>query len=174
MKNKIEIRASISEDALEVERLRIRCWKKHYAGIIDETFLSKLDPEKSYMARQAAILSQKDINLVAVLEGKIIGLSDGGKSRLHQENRLEREVHSLYVDVDFRRQGVGGLLFQEQCNLLRQRGFERISIWALKENLSARNFYEKLNGTRLEHERSIEVDGKDYLHVIYQWYVKKN
>ncbi len=102
MQNKVEIRVSVGEDAFEVETLRIGCWKKHYAGIIDQAFLAKLDPEKSYKARQAAILSQKDINLVAIFDGKIIGLSDAGMSRLHQGSLIEGEVHSLYVDEDFR------------------------------------------------------------------------
>ena len=173
MQNKVEIRISVGEDALEVEKLRISCWKKHYAGIIDQAFLDGMDPEKSYEARQAAILSQKDINLVAIFDGKVIGLSDAGVSRLHQGSLIEGDVHSLYVDEDFRRMGVGKLLFQKQCDLLRQRGFETISIWSLKENTSARNFYIKINGALLDKEESFDVDGKEYPHVVYQWYFEE-
>jgi ribosomal protein S18 acetylase RimI-like enzyme len=173
MKSKIEIRISVGEDALEVETLRISCWKKHYAGIIDQAFLDGMDPEKSYEARQKFIILQKNIHLVAVYDEKIIGLSDAGPRRSEQGALSEGEIYSLYVDEAFRRQGVGQLLFQTQCDLLRQRGFESIVVWALKENTSARNFYKKLNGALLEKEESFDVDGKEYPHVVYQWHFEE-
>lgn len=173
MQNKVDIRVSVGEDALEVETLRIGCWKKHYAGIIDQAFLDNMNPEKSYEARQKFIILQKNIHLVAVRDEKIIGLSDAGPRKSQQEALSEGEIYSLYVDEDFRGQGVGQLLFQKQCALLRQRGFESIVVWALKENASARNFYSKLNGALLDNEESFDVDGKEYPHVVYQWYFKE-
>ena len=112
MQNKVEVRVSVGEDALEVETLRISCWKKHYAGIIDQAFLDGMDPEKSYEARQKFIILQKNIHLVAVCDEKIIGLSDAGPRKSKQETLLEGEIYSLYVDEAFRRQGVGKILIQ--------------------------------------------------------------
>lgn len=173
MEKEIYIRASVEEDAFEVEKLRIKCWQNHFSGILDKNFLESLDPEKSYKARQMAISSQKDVNLVAIFDGKIIALSDGGEKRPQQGNLIEGEIYSLYVDEQFRKKGIGSLLFQKQCDLLQQRGFEKVLLWVLKENVSARNFYNKLNGL-LGEEKYFNIGGKNYLQVVYQWQIKKN
>lgn len=170
MEDQLIIRESKVEDAFEVEKLRINSWKKSYSGIIDSDFLDSLNPQESFQARSNAILSKRDSNLVVIVNGKIVGVSDAGQKRAELENPKAGEIYSLYVDEQYQRQGIGYLLFQKQCENLSQKGYKEISIWVLKDNNLARSFYSKYGGI-LGEEKYFKIGNKQYLQVVYQWHL---
>ena len=162
------IRPSVPDDALAVERIRIACWQRHYTGIMDAAFLESLDPDESYVGRQAFLASQKGIHLVAVRDGQIVGLSDSGPRRDQEGEASEGEIYSLHVDGTHQGEGIGALLFAAQRKLLFQQGFQRIAVWVLRDNALARGFYEKQGGI-LGGEKLFITGEKDYPEVLYQW-----
>jgi GNAT superfamily N-acetyltransferase len=59
------------------------------------------------------------------------------------------EIHRLYVDPPFKRNGIGGALLEYCLHHLRDLGRDRVVLWVFEENEPARHFYEK-HGLQLD------------------------
>ena len=54
------------------------------------------------------------------------------------------EVHQLYIDPFFQREGIGSRLMMAFLEQARESGTSSVILWVLEENLSARSFYERV------------------------------
>ena len=54
------------------------------------------------------------------------------------------EVHQLYIDPFFQREGIGSRLMMAFLEQARESGASSVILWVLEENLSARSFYERV------------------------------
>ena len=76
-----------------------------------------------------------------------------GIGRCEDEDKLNAfELHFIYVDPDYLREGIGSEMLQFFEQKGRERGFEEFVIWVLEENELGKSFYEKHN---------YSLDGKD-------------
>lgn len=61
-------------------------------------------------------------------------------------------------------------MFQSALKILEQRGFKNVCLWVLKDNVRARNFYEKNEFKVSGNEREIEIAGCNIREVEYIHY----
>jgi len=54
------------------------------------------------------------------------------------------ELHKIFTDPLMTGQGMGTKLIEYCERLAAQQGFDEICLWVLKDNIAARNFYEKM------------------------------
>lgn len=52
------------------------------------------------------------------------------------------EIKDFYVDPFFTGQGIGTLLLKSLIQRAGKRGYQKIILWVIKDNLKARRFYE--------------------------------
>jgi len=62
-------------------------------------------------------------------------------------------LEDLYIDADYRGQGVGEAILKEVARIARSRNFDRIDFQVLDWNLPAIKFYEKHGADRSDDER---------------------
>lgn len=160
------IRPATFDDAANIVAVQIKGWKQAYKGIIEQSYLDTICPEKRLEGR--IHYSQKETfwGFVAEYEGKIIGMCDAGRSRHPQFGK--GEVFAMYVDQDHQRKGVGRLLWKTAAQKLQDENLVPYIVIALEQNITARNFYEKLGG-RICGNIKTEIDGKLYDEVVH-WF----
>ena len=135
----LEIRRFNESDNLdEVSRIYALSWKKAYRGIIPDDYLDSISE-----TRWSALLKMKSKQvLVAVEDGNIVGASTYDAARDEKMSGWG-EIISLYMLPSHYRKGIGTLLFSAVVNELVREGYDRVYLWVLEENKSARDFYEK-------------------------------
>ncbi len=116
------IRAATRDDFEELYSLGSAI--KEFKVSVDESFMDK----DEFLLR---ITNDEDIFLVADMGRKIVGfalfgLSDKDRPLKHRYACL---VY-LVVEVDYRRKGIAGKLYEEGVRLLRERGIGYIYSWA--------------------------------------------
>lgn len=73
-------------------------------------------------------------------DGIVKGLIKWGKDEVIADCA---RIYELFVDTFFHGQGIGGILISHCINNSIELKFSKIVLWVLKENITARNFYEK-------------------------------
>lgn len=116
-------------------------------GILEDLFTIESDftPDVEKQVKALSMLltdsSDSSLVLVAVMEGKVVGMvsvqtlvstAEGGKVGL---------VEDMIVDREFRRRGVGTLLLNHAVEWARNRKLKRLQLLADRENIPAVNFY---------------------------------
>ena len=134
------IRKGQKEDSAQIARIKVKNYQSTYKGIFSENFLNSLnveDEEKKYLEN----FDSRDI-LVYEEDGKILGYIYYGK-RKNNSTVLEDydgEIYAIYVDVDFKRNGIGTkLLKQAMLSLIKK--YKKIILWCAEENVNAKEFY---------------------------------
>ena len=155
------IRYYKKEDTDEIAKIITEDWQVAYKGIIDEEYLEKLDYKEKVKIIRKKYQEQKSIVYV---DKEIKGYCRFKESE--EEGKKIGEIQALYVKYDQRGKGVGRLLVKETMKILKERGYKEVIIWCLKENIKAREFYEKIGG-KLYKERYIEIGQKEYEEVSY-------
>ncbi len=92
------------------------------------------------------------------------GIVKGVINRSNSE--YEAEVCEFYVEPFFKRNGVGYELMDALVKEAKAEGKKRIFLWVIKENLTARSFYEK-NGFVPTGEEQL-IEGTDKLDMCYE------
>lgn len=141
----IEIRYASVEEADSIAEIHTSSWRATYRGIVADQILDNLDTQK----RSAQL--KNDINQYPQLYGIVYkgkepaGYVSFGRSRDPNSQDTDGEIYAIYLHPQFFHQGIGRKLFQWSEEELRKKGYQRIFIWVLEDNLNARNFYEKHN-----------------------------
>lgn len=160
----IQIRPAILKNAEQITLVHVQSWQQSYRSILPSSFLDTISHEEWLKRRRAILEGEKVICLVAELENSIIGFCDAGAAR--GEGRAQGEVYALYLLETYKRQGVGEKLFFAAKQALQVKGLLPFIVWVFKENISARNFYEKQSGVMVD-AKMISVAGQYYEEVCY-------
>ncbi len=151
-----------SDDKCAISKVYEESWKYAYQGIVPQDYLDSI-PEGQW----AFSIEQEDrSNLVMVQEGKIIGTSGFGKSRMAEMNGFG-EVISIYLLPEYMGKGYGRLLLQAVTSELGKMGFDKVFLWVLEENRNARRFYEKCGFVQTERCLISNIGGKELKEVQY-------
>ena len=177
----VRIRPALIDDALGIARVNVRSWQGAYRGILPDSFLDALDASTREERLKDALRQQPGegrFTLVAELSpaadgqsAEIIGFSSGGPEReglVLGEVAFDGEIYALYLAPEHQRQGNGRRLIAASTELLVERGMRSVVIWALKGNLPARAFYEKMGGV-LAGEKHVTIGPSDLLDIAYGW-----
>lgn len=84
------------------------------------------------------------------------------------QNKDGIEILDFYVEPFFKGKGIGGKLINQLCDEVK-RQYSTIVLWVIKDNLSARKFYERNGFQKMDNERLIE--GTNTLEVQYVRYL---
>lgn len=106
---------------------------------------------------------------VAERGGQIIGFADGGPARPKEALGQEMQLYAIYLLNAAKRQGIGTKLLQCVIRQFLADGGTSACVWALRDALPARRFYEhhgaQFAAEKIEHHR----DGYDCASVGYVW-----
>ncbi|HWR66970.1 MAG TPA: GNAT family N-acetyltransferase [Bellilinea sp.] len=165
----LTIRPAVVADAAAMARVHVDTWRTTYPGIIADSHLARLSYERSEkMWIEHLTNPGAERAFVAVTPaGEVVGLASGGPIREPLE-QWNAELVVIYIRQAYQGSGCGRRLVTTVAQDLASRGFQSLVIWVMKDNQSARGFYEKLGG-RLTAEKPIRIGEEDLLEVAYVW-----
>lgn len=119
--------------------------------------------------RQPATPSSTVVYVIEV-DGKIIGLGSCGAQRIEtlKEPGYDAEIYALYVLKAFQRRAIGTQLLSTMASNLSARGFAALSLWVLRDNAVARQFYERHGGKVVAERDDVRANGV-LVEVAYGW-----
>lgn len=147
------VRRATPGDAPSLADVQVATWRVAYAVLLPGEFLASLDRDRrERWWRQ--FLERGGVAHVAETEDRLIGFCSPGAS----EDEGWGEIFSIYVLSEHWGEGHGTRLMEAGESTLRGLGFTRALLWVLRDNLSARRFYEN-RGWRLGRPFRVEEIG---------------
>ena len=135
-------RSAKAEDALAIASVHVGAWKAAYRGIVSDEFLDSLSLEQRSAAWKRILLADPPEDVWVALAGdNIVGWISAAASRDPDAKPLTGEIWALYVAPAYWRMGVGRFLCRGAERRLLERGFIEVTLWVLKDNRSAQDFY---------------------------------
>jgi len=141
----IHIRYASVLDAAIIAQIHTSSWQAAYTGIVPDEILNSLDPVKRSQQLKIQINEFPESYGIVYKGEEPTGFICFGRSRYQDGLENDGEIFAIYLHPKFYHQGIGTQLIQWGENELRQKGFQRIFIWVLENNVNARNFYQKNN-----------------------------
>ncbi|MBO0685235.1 MAG: GNAT family N-acetyltransferase [Candidatus Dormibacteraeota bacterium] len=164
------IRPAEPGDAPGIARVYVSSWRTTYPGMMPQDYLDSLD-EAMLTARWAQRLEQRagsGANFVAEVEGQVVGFASGGPER-EGDTRYRGELYAIYLLEGWQQRGLGRELAQAVARALAGQGLHSMLVWVLRENWSARSFYERLGGVYLRQHMLDFGAGFEVPEVSYGW-----
>ena len=156
------------DDAEDLARLHITCWRETYQGLLPDAFLNRMSVPVHTRRFRAGLLNPGplDATLAAADRHGIIGYAQGGPSRAGRPG--EAEVMTLYVLRAAHSRGIGRELMTSMARIMAANGATSLMLSVLRDNIPARGFYEYLGG-RAEAPRREPGPGGVAYEVSYRW-----
>ena len=148
------IREALVKDSARIAEIEVMSSRFAYKGIVPDDYLFKDLTVENRVSVYEYWIGEKRFELY-VYEDPDSGFIKGmmGIGRCEDEDKLNAfELHFIYVDPDYLREGIGSEMLQFFEQKGKERGFEEFVIWVLEENELGKSFYEKHN---------YSLDGKD-------------
>lgn len=139
------VRRAEPQDAPVVARVHTASWRQAYRGLLPQEYLDALSVEartKTWAKAFSQLPGQTPTNLVAELDGQIIGFTCVGPSRDDDTDTATCELWGLYLDPAHWGAGHGHTLHTEALDVARASGAAAAILWVLTTNQRARHFYE--------------------------------
>ncbi|QHC32982.1 GNAT family N-acetyltransferase [Streptomyces sp. HF10] len=133
------------EDIHGVSTVRVRGWQAAYAGMVPQGYLDALTVAEDARLRRDMFERATDtvLNLVAEEDGTVVGWAALGPSREDDREPSDGELLALYAAPDRLGTGIGRALMRQTLTAARERSFQRLVLWVLAADTSARRFYER-------------------------------
>lgn len=164
----IEIRPyEKTDDLLTISNIYEQSWKYAYRGIIPDAYLDSIP--SGQWANGFNVSGR--YSLLLFDNGKLLGTSSFCKARMEDMEGYE-EIVSIYLLSEAMHQGCGKKLMQAVVNELKKIGCQKIYLWVLEENISARRFYERFGFTLSGRIHTDTFAGKELAEVQYTFAVK--
>jgi len=161
------IRPALPNDAAEIARVHVDSWNSSYRGLLADEFLDSLS-EAGYTDRWRRVIGDGASRVFVVEEaGGIVGFASGGRERAG-ESGYEGELYAIYIVAGSQRKGHGRELVHTMAAALRATGLRDMIVWVLRDNASAREFYERLGGTYVR-AQPITIGPTTLEEVSYGW-----
>ncbi len=172
----VTCRKATTNDVEGIAHCQIKTWQSAYKGIVDQDYLDQqAETLEERIARWTRRVNRTDRGtFVAIVKDEVVGFSSTGLLRDAQKNLVgdtdKGELYALYIDPDFKRQGIGMKLFQSSVLWARNQQMQDFYVWVLKDNHNARSFYETAYGTTKQDMVSETEIGDQWLKEIrYHW-----
>jgi ribosomal protein S18 acetylase RimI-like enzyme len=176
----VTIRRARPADALGMGLVHVAAWRSSYAGILPETYLSRLSAMREAAIYERHILERRGghAGFVAIADaedapadriagpnGVVVGFVTGGLAR--RAGIAEGEVETLYLLDDLRERGIGRRMMRAVASHLASLGAQSAFAWVLSQNPS-RWFYERL-GARAVAQEEISFAGERVQQIAHAW-----
>lgn len=162
----MDLRYATAKDAETVSRIVTLSWKHAYRGIIPQPYLDSLDAQRDISLYISWFLAEGSFVQLALCDGEPVACVSYGPARDRTYSGWG-EIAALYVLPDFMGRGAGRLLLQSAVRDLSKRGFARLYLWVLEQNLRARHFYELSGWSSSGEGALITILGKDIRQLRY-------
>lgn len=155
------IRWAVPDDSAGLAEVTVSSWQEAYSGILSAEFLDGLDrPRRATWWRQFLEKGAR----VNVTGDPVIGYCHVGDSA----DSGWGEVFAIYVHPDHWGEGLGLKLFSAGEERLRDLGHDRALLWVLRDNVRAREFYERQGWRAGKPIRIEEIGGVQVTEVRYE------
>lgn len=156
----LNLREATMEDAALISRIIACSWRGTYQELIDPVYLARL-PEGYWMPSMRSWLgSGRMYGFLAELDGLPVGCVIYGRGR---DEKLGDwgEIVSLYILPEVLGRGIGSLLLRSALSALREDGFDRVYLWAIRGNARAERFYRKQGFTPTNDQVHYRIGSRD-------------
>lgn len=137
------IRTASGLDAEAIALVHIRSWQKAYEQYIPESILSSLSVQER--AQEWYDLIQQGVTvLVLETDNQIVGFVGICDFRDGNKGTLCGEISAIYLHPDHWRKGYGTKLCLAALEALSPKGYKKVFLWVLADNIPARMFYKNL------------------------------
>lgn len=161
------VRRAGVDDADAIARVHVSTWRTAYRGLLPDDFLNSLS-ESTYADRWRRALGDSTTRVyVAEEDGQVVGFASAGPERAGEPG-YTGELYAIYVLEEMQRHGHGRKLVEAAVAGLRETGLKDMIVWALRDNPSARRFYERLGGVYVR-TQPITIGSAVLQEVSYGW-----
>lgn len=143
-----KIRSWLKSDFKTVRKILTETWLDTYSFIPEEDILFHLD--KFYSEEKLNILFIDPYTHCFITESD--GLSSGWMKLYDNKSQKRFYVSSLYVLPQFQGSGIGKILMNKAEEIARQKGYDRIWLGVMKDNIKALEWYKKIGFNFVEEE----------------------
>ena len=164
----MNVRPAHVDDSGGIAEVHVRSWQSAYRDIVPAPYLESLSIERRTLFWRSQILESSPTEIVvAEIDKRLVGWASFGPSRDDDARESTGELYAFYVLPELWGTGVGRALWSRAEERLVERGFARVTLWVLRENLRAIRFYQAA-GFAPTVERSIEIGGKNLHELRYE------
>lgn len=140
----IDIRHAEINDCSIMGAIHSESWKVAYKGIVPDPVLDNMSAEKSEKKFYNSFMQGVENNVIILNDDQAVGFMCLGKCRDDDLDNSFGEIWGIYLLPSFWEQGIGTKAINWGINYLKNRRYNKISLWVLENNIKARKFYEKL------------------------------
>lgn len=130
--------------AKELGEIHSEYWKVAYKDIIPDEILNNITSEKREKYFEKALKEGLEEDAIISNDKQAIGFICIGKCRDEDKDSTYGEIWGIYLLPQYWNKGIGSILINWGLEELRKRGYKKVTLWVLEENLKARRFYEKV------------------------------
>ncbi|MCB8821704.1 GNAT family N-acetyltransferase [Microvirga rosea] len=167
------IEPATEADAEAIAQVHVQGWRETYKDFLNPASLAGLSVEDRTRMWRGMLKAPHPQSLILVGrdgDGEIVGFGQGGPARSQEPVPLDTaaEIYALYLLDKVKRQGLGRRLMAGLFDHLRRQNFSSAGLWVLKDNQSARQFYERLGGTPGP-EQMLDLRGQSVIEIAYRF-----
>ncbi len=155
----MEIIKAEKENAEVVGQIHSKAWKQTYTDVFPSEYLTEDTPKKRAQEFLDTCTNENVLFFLICEDEKAIGIAK------LEEDVDSVEIVSLYILEEYRNNGFGKQMLAYINSLWKTKD---IRLWVLKDNLKARNFYEKNGFVSTGFERTI-WRGNTYEQLQYEY-----
>ena len=144
-------------DAGILGEIHAASWKEAYQGIVPDVILKKISPEKRGKYFEKALSEGWEQDAIIYKDDEPAGMICIGKCRDTDRGEDYGEVWGIYLKPEYWNMGIGSELIKWGMEELKKQGYSKVSLWVLKDNHSARGFYEKIGFRHDGTEKEISI-----------------
>lgn len=127
------------------------CWLTSYKDVLTQEVRDDMTSDKARQMWAPSLVPHPDrITFVIEESGIPVGMARVGRDA---SNSVRGHLFSLYVHPNNAGRGLGKNLLKNALSYLRASGFDEISLWVFKNNLSTRKLYASLGFLETGQER---------------------
>lgn len=156
-----QIREATVNDAGAIARVHVSAWRENYRGLVPDTVLNGLSPERRAVEWAERLKPDHDETVLVAEDdgGRIVGFGACGPQR-PDGLPYEGEFYALYVLRQAQGRGFGRRLMRAMSARLAESGHGTATLWVLRENLAARQFYATIGGKRVGDAAAERVEAR--------------
>lgn len=140
----MRVRSAAPADAPAIAGVHVRSWQAGYRGLMPDELLDGLSAADREPMWREAVSGEVDTAAVFVAErdGELVGFCALSEpSRDEDAGERVAEIGAIYVDPAAWRAGAGRALMEAALSHLRCGGWEEATLWVLRDNRGALEFY---------------------------------
>jgi ribosomal protein S18 acetylase RimI-like enzyme len=161
------VRSAALDDAAAIAHVHVDSWRTTYRGLLPDDFLASLS-EAHYAERWRRVIAEGSSRVYVIDEPEgIVGFASGGRERAG-EGGFAGELYAIYVLDSAQRIGHGRELVRAVAGALEAMKLRDMIVWVLRDNMPARQFYERLGGVYVR-SQPITIGTATLEEVSYGW-----